>query len=216
MRYRDNSRCQSPSTPKHHPPQGVRPQFPTPGLDELEDPPSPGNYGHDRIQNDLLEEICSDIGIRDAIDLDVFDFDVPYSLPPAPSDDLLGSLDQTIPFGAMQAEPPEPPSPGTCLRAPQPRPPKVPPDFSSSSIASPTISSSCNGSGQVSSPCYPSLICLPLTYSMPSSATGSIFTAQFNVQRSFSGLASSCPQHDKLRSLSGGEIRARRGETNFR
>ena len=32
-------------------------------------------YENDRIQNDLLDEICSDIGIKDSMDLDFFDFD---------------------------------------------------------------------------------------------------------------------------------------------
>ena len=71
-------------------------------------------YKDDRIQNDLLDEICSDIGIKDAIDLDFLDFDgataacgAEYAA--ATNDgiflaDDLGDLDQTIPFGQLQRE----------------------------------------------------------------------------------------------------------------
>ena len=72
-------------------------------------------YKDDRIQNDLLDEICSDIGIKDAIDLDFLDFDGATAACGAEyaaatngamfldADDL-GDLDQTIPFGQLQRE----------------------------------------------------------------------------------------------------------------
>ena len=66
-------------------------------------------YDDDRIQNDLLDEICSDIGIKDAIDLDVFDFDAntdQYIIGQTKLPDDLDSIEQTMTFvpypGAQQ------------------------------------------------------------------------------------------------------------------
>ena len=77
-------------------------------LDDFERPTSPpdgaGGYGDDRIHNDLLEEICSDIGIKDTMDLDFLDFDgpdVPYFTKFSEEGD---AFDQTIPFGQMQSQ----------------------------------------------------------------------------------------------------------------
>ncbi|ELU07975.1 hypothetical protein CAPTEDRAFT_207287 [Capitella teleta] len=146
MRYRDN-RSHSPHRQQqqqqsHHPPP--LPPSSVPGLsNEFDDPPSPGRaqYAQDRIQNDLLDEICSDIGIKDAIDLDMFDFVAqqdPYALQQTKiADELLGDIDQTIPFGSITAEQTEKKS-----KAPLPL-------DEITSVASPTISSSCN-SNQVS------------------------------------------------------------------
>ena len=47
---------------------------------EDEDEDEVQGYGNDRIQNELLDEICNDFGIKDAMDLDFLDFDpgAPY------------------------------------------------------------------------------------------------------------------------------------------
>ena len=72
MSYRDQPRPKSP--------QRFQPQVNNSLLDDFDHrPDSPpeaaGSYDDDRIHNDLLEEICSDIGIRDTMDLDFLDFD---------------------------------------------------------------------------------------------------------------------------------------------
>jgi len=121
------------------------------------------NYQDDRIQNILLDEICSDFGIKDSIDLDLYNLDTPYPMTRL-SDDL-EELDQTIPFGKLDAE--------TELRSSMMPPPSMPNRLRNQSgiptgslkcypsktgpplvqgfieksdmVASPTISSSCEG-----------------------------------------------------------------------
>ena len=44
-------------------------------IEDLKDPGSPNHYDDDRIQNDLLDEICCDIGIKDSMELDFFDLE---------------------------------------------------------------------------------------------------------------------------------------------
>ncbi len=77
-----------------------------PEFEDFDRAPSPdgGGYGKDRIQNDLLEEICSDIGIRDPTDFDIFDFDTTtdqYIISQTKLPEDLECLDQTIPFGQL-------------------------------------------------------------------------------------------------------------------
>ena len=75
-----------------------------PGSPESPEVPQPFfNYNYDRIQNDLLDEICDEIGIKDATDLDFMDFEPPGEdlLPRGPMCDEMDNLDQLILFGQM-------------------------------------------------------------------------------------------------------------------
>ena len=96
-------------------------------------------YKDDRTQNDLLDENCSDIGIKDAIDLEFLDFDGANAACGAEyvaatndhmflADDL-GDLDQTIPFGQLQLEEACDPRPGHVTSSGQPRSPVGCPGF---------------------------------------------------------------------------------------
>ena len=62
-----------------------------------------GEYADDRIRNSLLDEICSDFGVRDTFELDLFEIDNQFpSYPPMtrlPAD--VEEFDQTIPFGRI-------------------------------------------------------------------------------------------------------------------
>ena len=121
-------------------------------------------YKDDRIQNDLLDEICSDIGIKDAIDLEFLDFDgataacgaeyVAATNDPMFLADDLGDLDQTIPFGQLQREEACDPRPGHVTTVGQPRSSVGCPEFlqqprscsadTYSSVMSPMSHSSCH------------------------------------------------------------------------
>ena len=167
MSYRDNTRQAHSPPPMQQQRLRQQQQQPAPSFEDFndfDDPPSPDHsgYGKDRIQNDLLDEICSDIGIKDAIDLDVFDFDVhtdQYIIQQNKlADDLLGDIDQTIPFGSMEANQqnliPEGAMEGLTqipgldgirpLKTEQPKLPRAT-GGENSSIASPTISSRAMG-----------------------------------------------------------------------
>ena len=79
--YRDNTHARqfdSPSKPRHHHDGAPPPPPPRNLLDDIDDVNNhggQGSYGDDRVQNELLKEICGDIGIDEAMDLDLFDFD---------------------------------------------------------------------------------------------------------------------------------------------
>ena len=66
-------------------------------------PVTAAGYIDDRVHNTFLEEIYSDIGLKDTIDLDLFEFDnsdfVPFNPPLLPE----GEHDQTISFSDRQA-----------------------------------------------------------------------------------------------------------------
>ena len=89
-------------TPKK--PQYYRP----PGSPESPEVPQAFfNYNHDRIQNDLLDEICDEIGIKDATDLDFMDFEPPGvddEFNPGAVGDEIDNLDQLIMFGQIDPQ----------------------------------------------------------------------------------------------------------------
>ena len=60
------------------------------------------DYNSDRIHNRLLDEICSDIGMSDSIELDFFDIDHFAAYQNRLSSDLQ-ELDHIIPFGRIEA-----------------------------------------------------------------------------------------------------------------
>ncbi len=99
MSYRDASGARSPTR--------LAADNSTCGFDSFHDdgpesPPLPKfDYNNDRIQNDLLQEICSDIGIKDAMDLDFFDFD-DFEEKKYNMNEEEACLDQVIPFGELQ------------------------------------------------------------------------------------------------------------------
>ena len=74
MGYRDNRSVHRPDSPTDE-------VTSTDPFEHLPSPISPSavanqfSYDDDRIQNDLLDEICSDIGIKDSMELDFLDFD---------------------------------------------------------------------------------------------------------------------------------------------
>lgn len=75
----------------------------SPGSPEM--PKAFFNYNYDRIQNDLLDEICDEIGIKDATDLDFMDFEPPgaeANFDPGPISDDMDNLDQLIMFGQIE------------------------------------------------------------------------------------------------------------------
>lgn len=60
-------------------------------------------YENDRVRNDLLDEICKDIGIKDSMDLDFIDLN-PKIVPPGTNNNGVSGhkeddLDEIIPFG---------------------------------------------------------------------------------------------------------------------
>lgn len=60
-------------------------------------------YENDRVRNDLLDEICKDIGIKDSMDLDFIDLN-PKIVPSGTNNNGVGGhkeddLDEIIPFG---------------------------------------------------------------------------------------------------------------------
>ena len=73
--YRDSSRhADSPAKPP--PPVATAAPSLLDSIDHVNNHGG-GGYADDRVQNDLLKEICGDIGLDEAMDLDIFDFQMP-------------------------------------------------------------------------------------------------------------------------------------------